>query len=166
MPVPKVSVLERVDCIFEKMCPKELEEEAHRSKGRLGEHSRQSPSFLGHVLLTASLQIKPSGFGDVNEGRRKCLEISEIPMLPLDSPSNLTQELGQLIGVTVDKQDISIAHRLPGTKSKKDGFIVKFVRREKRDEFTSHASTSLGKKGNVLPSVACEMLKSSYVHHR
>ena len=146
MPVPKVSVLERVDCIFEKMCPKELEEEAHRSKGRVGEHSRQSPSFLVHVLLTASLQIKPSGFGDVNEGRRKCIEFSEIPMLPLDSPSNLTQELGQLIGVTVDKQDISIAHRLPGTKSKKDGFIVKFVRREKRDEFTSHASTSLGKK--------------------
>ena len=30
MPVPKVSVLERVDCIFEKMCPKELEEEARR----------------------------------------------------------------------------------------------------------------------------------------
>ena len=67
-------------------------------------------------------------------------------MLPLDSPSNLTQELGQLIGVTVDKQDISIAHRLPDTKSKKDRFIVKFVRREKRDEFTSHTSTSLGKK--------------------
>ena len=65
MPVPKVSVLERVNRIFEKMCPKELEEEAHRSKGRVEEHSRQSPSFLGHVFLTGSLQIKPSGSGDV-----------------------------------------------------------------------------------------------------
>ena len=62
------------------MCPKELEEEAHRSKGRVEEHSRQSPSFLGHVFLTGSLQINPSGSGDVNEGGRKCLEISGIPM--------------------------------------------------------------------------------------
>ena len=41
--------------------------------------------------------------------RRDCLEISGIPILPLDSPPNLTLEMGQLIGVTIDKQDISIA---------------------------------------------------------
>ena len=42
--------------------------------------------------------------------------------------------MGQLIGVTIDKQDIAIAHRLPDTKgTDKDRFIVKFVRREKRD---------------------------------
>ena len=113
------------------------------------------------------MTLKPSGSGDVNEGKRKCLEISGIPMLPLDSPSNLTQELGQLIGligVTVDKQDISIAHRLPDTKSKKDRFIVKFVRREKRDEFHKSRKHLTWKKGSVLPSVACEMWKSSYVH--
>ena len=34
MPVPKVSVLERVDCIFEKMCPKELEEEEQGARRR------------------------------------------------------------------------------------------------------------------------------------
>ena len=62
--------------------------------------------------------------------RRDCLEISGIPILPFDSPANLTQELGQLIGVTVDRQEISIAHRLPDTKIKKDRFIVKFVRRD------------------------------------
>ena len=79
--------------------------------------------------------------------RRDCFEISGIPILPLDSAANLTQELGRLIGVTVDKQDISIAHRLPDTKRKKDRFIVKFVRLEKSvTNFTSHASTSVGKK--------------------
>ena len=54
-----VAVFAFVMSIFEKMCPKELEEEAHRSKGRVEEHSRrQSPSFLGLVVLTGSLQIK------------------------------------------------------------------------------------------------------------
>ena len=67
--------------------------------------------------------------------RRDCLEISGIPILPLDSPANLTQEMGQLIGVTIDKQDISITHWLSDTKGKKDRFIVKFVHREKHDKF-------------------------------
>lgn len=40
------------------------------------------------------------------------IEISGNPILPLDTVANPTQELGQLIGVTADKQDISIAHRL------------------------------------------------------
>ena len=43
--------------------------------------------------------------------------------------------MGQLIGVTIDKQDISITHRLSDTKGKKDRFTVKFVRREKHDKF-------------------------------
>ena len=80
--------------------------------------------------------------------------------MPLDSPANLTQEMGQLIGVTIDKQDISIDHRLPDTKGKKDRFIVKFVRREKRDEFYKSRKHLGGKKASVLPVVACEMGKS------
>ena len=54
--------------------------------------------------------------------------------------------MGQLIGVTIDKQDISIDHRLPDTKGKKDRFIVKFVRREKRDEFYKSRKHLAGKK--------------------
>ena len=53
----------------------------------------------------------------------------------MDSQANLTQEMDQLIGVTIDKHDISIAHQLPDTKGKKDRFIVKFVHREKHDKF-------------------------------
>ena len=54
--------------------------------------------------------------------------------------------MGQLIGVTIDKQDISIAHRLPDTKGKKDRLIVKFVRREERDEFYKSRKHLGGKK--------------------
>ena len=64
----------------------------------------------------------------------------------MDSPANLTQELGQLIGATVDKQDISITHRLPDAKSKKDRLIVKFVRREKLDECFKSRKHLGGKK--------------------
>ena len=91
---------------------------------------------------------------------RDCLEISGIPILPLDSPANLTQEMGQLIGVTIDKQDISITHRLSDTKGKKDRFIVKFVRTEKRGKFYKSHKHLGWKKAKVLPSVACEMGKS------
>ena len=68
--------------------------------------------------------------------------------------------MDQLIGVTIDKHDISIAHQLPDTKGKKDRFIVKFVRREKRDEFYKSRKHLGGKKASVLPVVACEMGKS------
>ena len=96
--------------------------------------------------------------------RRDCLEISGIPILPLDSPANLTQEMGQLIGVTIDKQGISIAHRLPDTKGiKKDRFIVKFVRREKCDEFYKSRKHLGGKKASVLPSVAREKIVENAV---
>ena len=80
--------------------------------------------------------------------RRDCLEISGILKLPLDSPANLVQEMVQLIGVTIDKQDISIAHRLPNTKGKKDRLILLSNSSLEKSvtNSTSHASTSAGKK--------------------
>ena len=79
--------------------------------------------------------------------RRDCLEISGILKLPLDSPANLTQEMGQLIGVSIDKQDISIAHRLPHTKGKSRTDLLSNSSVEKSvTNSTSHASTSAGKK--------------------
>ena len=92
--------------------------------------------------------------------RRDCLAISGIPTLPLDSPANLTQEMGQLISVTIDKQDISITHQLSDIKGNKDRFIVKFIRRVKQDKFYKSREHLSEKKASVLPSVACEMGKS------
>ena len=68
--------------------------------------------------------------------------------------------MGQPIGVTIDKHDISIAHRLPNSKGKKDRFIVKIVHKEKQDEFYKSRKHLSGKKASALPSVACEMEKS------
>ena len=111
--------------------------------------------------LNGSVYDAEAGMDSIQQySRRDCLEISGILKLPLDSPANLIQEMVQLIGVTIDKQDISIAHRLPNTKGKKDRFIVKFVRREKRDEFYKSRKHLGGKKASVLPSVAFEMGKS------
>ena len=50
--------------------------------------------------------------------RRDCIEITGIPILPLDNPKQLVLELGSLIGVSVSEDQISTAHRLPDTKIK------------------------------------------------
>ena len=62
-------------------------------------------------------------------GRRDCLEITGIPILLDDNQVLLVQEMSAIMGVDLDKKDISIAHRLPPTKKEKDRLIVKFTRR-------------------------------------
>lgn len=66
--------------------------------------------------------------------RRDCLEITGIPIVPNDSPALLVKEMSEIMGVNLNENDISTAHRLPPTKKVKDRLIVKFTRREKRDE--------------------------------
>ena len=52
-----------------------------------------------------------------------------------DNPVLLVQEMSAIMAVDLDKNDISIAHRLPPTnKVVKNRLIVKFSRREKRDD--------------------------------
>ena len=67
--------------------------------------------------------------------RGDCLEITGIPVVPNDSPALMVKEMSEIMGVNLNENDISIAHRLPPTKQVKDRLIqVKFTRREKRDE--------------------------------
>ena len=66
--------------------------------------------------------------------RRECLEITGIPIVPDDNPALLVQEMSKMMGMDLDANDISIAHHLPPSKKVKDRLIVKFTRREKRDE--------------------------------
>ena len=51
---------------------------------------------------------------------RDCIEITGIPILPLDNPKQLVLELGSLIGVSVSEDQISTTHRLPDTKKIKN----------------------------------------------
>jgi hypothetical protein len=67
--------------------------------------------------------------------RRDCVEITGIPVTSVDDPKILAKELGDLMEVQVDERDISTAHRLPASKKVKDRIIVKFVNRDKKNEF-------------------------------
>ena len=75
--------------------------------------------------------------------RRDCLEITGIPVVPNDNPALLVKEMTEIMGVNLDVNDISIAHRLPPTKKVKDRLIVKLTRREKRDEIYSKSLNGL-----------------------
>ena len=75
-----------------------------------------------------------------------CLEIRGIPVVDDEDTNDLVKQVGQLIDVDVDEDDISISHRLAAPKSQggprdrviqNPAIIVKFVRRDLRDEFYS-----------------------------
>ena len=97
--------------------------------------------------------------------RRDCLEITGIPVVPNDSPALLVKEMSEIMGVNLNENDISIAHRLPPTKKLKDRLIVKFTRREKRDEIYSKRKNLKSKRTKDLPSVVCEP-ESAVVSHK
>ena len=52
--------------------------------------------------------------------RRDCLEITGIPVVPNESPALLVKEMSAIMGVNLNENDLSIAHRLPPTKKVKD----------------------------------------------
>ena len=68
------------------------------------------------------------------DAQRDCLKITSIPIVPNDSPALLVKEMSDIMGVNLNENDILIAHRLPPTMKVKDRLIVKFTRREKREE--------------------------------
>ena len=96
---------------------------------------------------------------------RDFLEITGIPVVPNDSPALLVKEMSEIMAVNLNENDISIAHRLPPTKKVKDRLIVKFTRREKRDEIYSKRKNLKSKRTKDLPSVVCEP-ESAVVSHK
>ena len=93
--------------------------------------------------------------------RRDCLEITGIPVVPLDDPCNLVAEVCEILNVGLDENDISVAHRLRATKNTKDRIIVKFVKRNKRDEVYKQRSKLNGKTTRCLPTVNAEIQEGS-----
>ncbi|CAB4009582.1 Hypothetical predicted protein, partial [Paramuricea clavata] len=83
--------------------------------------------------------------------RRDCLEITGIPTLPNDKPKNIVMELGTTLGVLLNENDISTAHiRLPPTRKIQDRIIVKFVRRDIREEIYKKRKVLNGKLTDCL----------------
>ena len=74
--------------------------------------------------------------------RRECLEIQGIPASSkVEMSSNKTVvKIGELMGIDIDEDDISVSHRLPvGSKYKgktqDPKIIVKFIRRDVKEQF-------------------------------
>lgn len=73
--------------------------------------------------------------------RRDCLEVKGVPIQDGESTDGIIKTIGENIGVSLEDSDISVSHRLRENKpsrserSSDPAIIVKFVRRNKRDEF-------------------------------
>ena len=113
-----------------------------------------------HTFKTASMIMSLDAMQQYL--RRDCLEITGIPVLPVDKPKELVKELGSALGININKNDISTAHRLPDTKKVKDRIIVKFVRRDVREEVYKNRKRLVGKCTTCLPSVNEEIGLTAY----
>ena len=80
--------------------------------------------------------------------RRDCLEIAGVPERDDEDTNDLVIKVGQLAEIKIERNDISVSHRLPKSKSTHSTasqnqnsinsiprMIVKFVRRDLRDKF-------------------------------
>ena len=71
--------------------------------------------------------------------RRDCTEIRGIPLLeePSEEDTNdMVIQLSEKIGVPMERNDISISHRIPSVRdSVEPAIIVKFARHEVRENF-------------------------------
>ena len=99
--------------------------------------------------------------------RRDCLELTGV--LPTEEVScfDLVCSIGKEMGIELQDEDISTAHRLPTyNKSAEDKIIVKFTRRSIRDEFYGKRKTIAGKevgKVGTLRDLSQDPKKKLYI---
>ena len=71
-------------------------------------------------------------------GRRECLEVRGIPQVPGEDTNGIIINMASKVGVDLEREDISISHRLPikrgSSNANNPGIIVKFTRRTIRDK--------------------------------
>ena len=83
--------------------------------------------------------------------RRDCIEISGLKPTESMSCIELVKALGKDMQVDLKDDDISAAHPIPRyDKSADEKIIVKFTRRDDRDEFYSTSKKVAGRKANSL----------------
>ena len=100
---------------------------------------QEQVSLKAQVLRSANdLKLVQKSINDLEEyTRRNCLEIRGIP-LPEDSrvedTNDIVLQLSQKMGIPLERNDISVSHRIRSSKASVDpAIIVKFVRREMRE---------------------------------
>ena len=120
-----------------------------------------------NATLTKKLQTCETSLNNLEQySRRECVEISGIPEVKEENTDDIVIKVGSLIGLDIEKHDISISHRLPkpsysaavkegprassNASSRAPNIIVKFVRRETRDRFYKGRKLLRGKSTRDL----------------
>ena len=86
--------------------------------------------------------------------RRDCLEITGIAANKECSAEAITKSIGDVIGVPLQDNDISIAHPIPTYKvGAPPKLVVKFTRRSLRNKFYSNRRKLARKKAKDLPNL-------------
>ena len=78
--------------------------------------------------------------------RRECVKIQGIPVSEQEDTNKIVMKMGELMGIEIKKDDISVSHRLPTShkyKGKKTvpAIIVKFVRRDAKEMLLKDCTT-------------------------
>ena len=93
-------------------------------------------------VQVASLEVSNNDLEQYS--RRECLEIFGIPQKHSENTNVIVENIGRLIGVEIGENNISVSHRLPARKNRRNiygakkpipnpGIIVKFTRRDMKD---------------------------------
>ena len=80
-------------------------------------------------------------------------------------PKSIAMEVGDLMGVRVEENDISTAHRLPPSKNVNNRIIVKFVNRDKCNEFYQNRRMLIDKSPKDLPLISNEINNQAGKNH-
>jgi hypothetical protein len=99
-------------------------------------------------LVSEIHDIKIDCNNSAQYSRRDTLEIAGIPVCKDEDTNDIVCNIGKLVDVDIEDDDISVSHRLPGDKynnSHVPAIIVKFVRRDLRDELYKARKSLSGK---------------------
>lgn len=118
--------------------------------------NKEYKALKGQVLQSSNdINAHGIAINDLEQySRRDCLEIRGIPVTDDEETDEIVEKVGDLIDVNIDRNDISISHRLSdkaitrkdGTIFKRDpAIIVKFTKRSTREDFY-HARKKLHKR--------------------
>lgn len=124
----------------------ELTKEYHKLKNQHSELEKDHKALKSQVLKSEKvITMHSQNINDLEQySRRECLEIRGIPVTQDESTDEIVGKVGEIIGVDIDADDISISHRLAdkvitrsdGVQMKRDpAIIVKFTHRTTRDDF-------------------------------
>lgn len=90
--------------------------------------------------------------------RRDCVEIRGVPVTEDEVTDEIVKNIGELIDINVDNEDISISHRLKASSSSKRDppIIVKFIRRKDKELFYSSRKKLRGKSTRDIGYTRCK----------